>query len=259
MYNLAMINDLLAKIGLNQKEIVIYLELVRVGKADAGQLCRLTKINRTTVYSVTKELVGKGFISEDLGQKPSLYIALPPEELQTLIQKQERDLETKKVLIRQTIDELKPLTKEASYPIPRIRYVPDEDIEDFLFKRSPVWDQSILSTGAKAWWGFQDHRLVEKYQKWIEWHDATRLKGKIAIKLISDKRDLETDVSKRNFEMREIKYWDRWPDFTASTLICGDYVIMGKIDEEPNYLVEIHDKTLAHNMRELFKGIWEKI
>ena len=59
--------------------------------------------------------------------------------------------------------------------------------------------------------------------------------------------------------MREIKYWDRWPDFTASTLICGDYVIMGKIDEEPNYLVEIHDKTLAHNMRELFKGIWEKI
>jgi hypothetical protein len=27
----------------------------------------------------------------------------------------------------------------------------------------------------------------------------------------------------------------------------------------PRYLVEIHDAVLAHNMREVFKGIWKTV
>jgi len=39
----------------------------------------------------------------------------------------------------------------------------------------------------------------------------------------------------------------------------GSYVIFIMTKQRPFYLVEIHDSVIAHNSRELFKTIWEKI
>ena len=30
-------------------------------------------------------------------------------------------------------------------------------------------------------------------------------------------------------------------------------------NQQPHYLVEIHDTALAHNLREVFKGIWNTL
>lgn len=53
----------------------------------------------------------------------------------------------------------------------------------------------------------------------------------------------------------EIRYWKEANQFTATVWVGGDYLVMVSTREEPHYLVEIHDATLAQNMREVFKGI----
>ena len=45
-------------------------------------------------------------------------------------------------------------------------------------------------------------------------------------------------------------------NFTSSVWIAGDYIVMASTRQHPFYLFEIHDATLAHNMRETFKKLW---
>jgi hypothetical protein len=55
-----------------------------------------------------------------------------------------------------------------------------------------------------------------------------------------------------------IRPWPGGMDLTSATWVNGDYIIMITTRQRPHYLVQIHDKTLAHNMREMFKNIWER-
>lgn len=54
-----MIEKTLEKIGLNKKEIDIYIVLVKNGKLVANDISKITDINRTTVYTVLRELLKK--------------------------------------------------------------------------------------------------------------------------------------------------------------------------------------------------------
>ena len=63
------IDQQLKQFGLNENESRVYLEVLKHGKLAITQVPKLTHINRTTVYSVAKKLVGMGLISEDLGGK----------------------------------------------------------------------------------------------------------------------------------------------------------------------------------------------
>ena len=76
-----MLNQYLQQLGFGDKEIAIYLCIQENGKLSASDVARITKINRTTVYSVSKELIKKGVIQEDLGGSNRYYTALSPEEL----------------------------------------------------------------------------------------------------------------------------------------------------------------------------------
>jgi hypothetical protein len=46
-------------------------------------------------------------------------------------------------------------------------------------------------------------------------------------------------------------------NFSATTWVTGEYVIMLYTQQHPHYLIEIHDARFSQNMRELFKQLWE--
>lgn len=66
-------------------------------------------------------------------------------------------------------------------------------------------------------------------------------------------------ILKKKFPRREIRFWEASEDFTATTWILGNYVVMIVAQEHPHYLVEIHDAVLSRNLREVFKGIWKSL
>ena len=47
-------------------------------------------------------------------------------------------------------------------------------------------------------------------------------------------------------------------DFTSSVWVGGEYLVMIVTKQHPFYLLEIHDATLSHNMREVFKKMWRE-
>lgn len=249
-----MINELLAKIGLNDKEIQVYLTVLQQGKISPAALSKVVGLNRTTVYSVSKELVAKGLITEDLGSPTISLIAKPAEELEMMIVREEREVHGKKELAKRAIHELQSVVKTQSFALPKIVFIPEAEIEGHLYKQSEIWNKSVNSRDG-IWWGFQDQTFVASYEKWIDWYWENVKPDITQLRLLSN--ESAEQIKTKKFAKRQIRFWDQSKNFTATTWVTGDYITTIVTNQKPHYLVEIHDAVMAHNMREVFKGIWK--
>lgn len=255
-----MLNQYLEQLGFSDKEISIYLCVLENGKLSAAAVSRITKINRTTVYSVSKELINKGVIHEDLGGSSRYYTALALEEIRNLFKTEEEELKQKKKIIEKALKELEALPRSKQYSVPKIRFIDEIHLKDFLLKQLPVWIESAKKCDDHNWWGFQDTSFIDEYPEWFEYHWKI-FPESYGTRLFTNKKQSEEDFAQKisNSERRQIKYWDKSVDFTATHAVLGDYVLFCVTNQNPHYLVETHDAVMAENLRQMFKGMWEKI
>ena len=251
-----MINEVLEKIGFTKKEAVVYAALVAAGKATPAELAKTTGINRATVYGLAKALIKRGVVYEDITGRPRNLTPNPLPDLRRLTSSAKREVEEKDKLIATAIDELSNISANTRYTVPKIRFVEQEQLRDFLFKETTGWYESLEKSG-EAWWGFQDHRLVEEYQDWIDY--SWKKYPEQTVKLLSNDSRVEAAALQRYPKNREIRFWSMSQNFTATTWIVGDYTILLSTRGTSDYLVEIHDAVFAHNLREVFKGIWHTL
>lgn len=252
-----MIKQQLKELGINDTEISVYLAIVKHGRIAPAAIGKVTGINRTTVYSAVKQLVAKGLVAEDLGTRPIQLAALPVDDLVTMVDREEQALNRKREAVAGLAPALKKLAKHADYSVPKITFIEDDKVESYLYKRSRAWSDSIMTTDG-VWWGYQDHAFVESdgYRKWIDWYWRESAPAKLQLKLLSNESDIESRMAKLDYKRRHIRFWQEATEFTATTWVNGDYIVMIYTRTRPHYLVEIHDRVMAHNFRELFKGIW---
>lgn len=254
-----MLNELLSNLGFGTKEIVVYLCILEHGKLSAAAVARITRINRTTVYSVAKELIAKGVIAEDIGGTNRYYTALPVEDLRALYTKEEQTLKEKKSAIESAIAELSAIPKNKHYSVPKIRFIDERHLDDFLYKQLPVWIESAKGKD-RNWWGFQDTSFIDTHSEWFKYHWEI-FPADYGTRLFTNKKSSEEEFAKHvdDTERRQVKYWKKSEDFTATHAVLGDYVLFGVTGEHPYYAVEIHDAVMAENLRQMFKGMWEEI
>ncbi len=242
------------QLGFGDKEILVYLTLLQHGKLTPSSLAKISRLNRTTVYSTAKELASKGVIAEDLGNKTLFLIAKPPSDLNILVQKEEKQLEEKRAIIKNAVQELQSISQATVYTLPKIVSVAQDEVENHLYQATPKWDESLLKYDG-CWWGYHDHTFVNSYEKWIDWYWETGSNPKTIIKLLSN--ETAEKVKSKKFSRRQIQFWEASHNFKTTTWVLGDYVVMIVSNQHPHYLVEIHDAVLAHDQREIFKGIWK--
>ncbi len=252
-----MLDELLTKLDLNDKERLVYRTIAEAGKISTARISRLTGVNRTTVYSVCGELKKKALIKESVGEKVAYWTAREGAELDRLIAREREALARKEETIGSLKEALKGMPGSKTFSIPKIRYIEEDELESYMYEAVPKWNESALTTNQTTWWGFQDHRFVEHYEKWIVWYWQHAPKA-IDLKLFSNDSTIEKHMVDQKLTRRQIRFWDGDSDFTGTLWITGDYITMIQAAERPFYLVEIHDAVLAHNMREVFKKLWSK-
>lgn len=251
-----MLEKLLTELGLGEKEQKVYKLILEQGKISPALLARLAGIKRTTVYSVANELVDKGLIIEDWGGKILYYVPSRENELEKIIVKEREKNKNKETSIRELQEILKNIPESKTYSVPKIRFIDEADLEQYLYEATTRWYESMLTTDA-IWWGFQDHTFVEKFEKWIDW-SWEKAPQPIKLKLLTNESEIEEKMkSKKYSEKRMLKFWGN-NKFTGTQWIVGSYIILIVTKQRPYYLVEIHDSVMAHNMREVFKKIWSR-
>jgi predicted transcriptional regulator len=246
--------ELLKKLDFSDKEVEIYLTILKQGKITPAMISRLTKINRSTVYVVAKKLEEKGFVKQDVGSRFAYFSAVSLNELDLVIEKEEQRIRQKRRVLKNVIEELEPIVGRGNYSIPVIRFVEESELEDFLYKQMAKWNESAKNIDGVCW-GFQDHSFAEKFQGWITWVWKTY---RIKVKLLSNQSQIENRLKKEFEEQRTICFWDGDVDFSSSLWVAGDYLVMVITRQHPFYLIEIKDSILAHNLREVFRKLWKE-
>lgn len=258
MLQLEYMKEKLLKIGLNPTEIDIYLTLLEHGKLLPANISKLTGINRSTAYAACAELLKKNIITEDLSGKTKYFVALPPENLKNQVNKKLREIKIEESIINELIPELESLPKSGNYSIPRVQVVNSDDIEDFLYKNTPIWEKSMRDLNEKTWWGFQDHAFVEsdKYRKWILWY-WNRSSEDMDLKLFTNESKIEERMREKNITRRKLKPWTG-DNFSSTQWILGEYIVSIMTRGKLHYLVQIRDRVLADSMRNMTKNLWIK-
>ena len=95
-----MIEETLKNLGLSEKEARVYLTVLEYKKITPSDVARITEINRTTVYSVAKELIKMGMIVEDRGGISRRLMAVPCGDIRDVTKQDEVKL---KKLLRKPI------------------------------------------------------------------------------------------------------------------------------------------------------------
>ncbi len=247
----------LRKLGMNEKEIKLYLTLLKHGKSTPTSLSKLTRINRATVYHLAKGLIGRGLVAEDHTHTVLHFAPLPPENLERIIEDGYRELKNKEQLVKGVISSLNLLNTSGVYPVPKFRFVEEQNLEKFLYDNTAKWNKELLRTDG-TWWGFQDHSLVEHFEEWILWCAQTKEYKDVRIqaKLLSNDSLIEEKVEKKIMKTKRNVRFVANMDFTSTIWIAGDYVVMISTRQHPFYLFELHDAALAHNLRETFNKLW---
>lgn len=79
----------LKELGFDNKELNIYLALLKIGETTATKLSKDTKIERTLVYYIIEKLINRGLVAYKLKNNVKYYTAANPEKiLQELKDKQ---------------------------------------------------------------------------------------------------------------------------------------------------------------------------
>jgi len=246
----------LDKLGLSLKAKKIYKLILETGKIAPALVARKTGINRTTVYSVANELKMRGLIVEDLGGKTLYYLPSGDAEIEKILVKDKKDFAEKEEGLSELKDVLKVITQSKTFSIPKIRFIAEEDLEKYLHDATPHWIESNLANDP-TWWGFQDHTFVEEYKSWIVWFWKHAPKD-VSLKLFSNDSAIESEMVSENIDRRQIRFWEGEDAITGTLWVIGSYIVLIVTAQKPFYLVEIHDSVMAHNMREVFKKLWEK-
>ena len=96
----------LQKIGLNPNEIKIYLTLLRLGEAKAGEISKESQINRTTTYDSIERLIEKGLVSYSIEANRKIFKPVSPERLLD-------DLKEKQKIVEKSLPELNELFNKS--------------------------------------------------------------------------------------------------------------------------------------------------
>ncbi len=255
-----MYTELMQKLGFEDKEIAVFIAVLERSRVTPATVATVTGIKRPTVYNVAKTLADKGVLYIDTTSEPAYLVVESGNVLENLVNKQELRLKEDRKTVQETIKLLENIPKSMKYSVPKVKFYNENELEDALYRQTPIWHENALSTGETIWWGFEDAAWIRLFPGWVKYHWDVAPQ-EVGARYIIDDRELEKTKKEQAFdERRQVKFISpEHHSFTATQVVFGDYILFIMSNEKPYYMIEIHDRVMAHNLREVFKMLWEKI
>ncbi|MDD5342489.1 MAG: helix-turn-helix domain-containing protein [Patescibacteria group bacterium] len=241
----------LQKLGFNEKEIAVFLALLRRGPQAVRKIAAEAGINRGTTYDILKSLREQGLVAYYHQDTHQYFVAEDPEKLKTLLEQRQRQLEETKKELVDLIPELKSVyDKSGEKPV--VKYY-----DGFKGIKTILLD--VLSTMAEApapkeyyVYSSADIRkyLYQDFPNFTE----ERKKRKIRVKIIAlgeGGKVLGLD------ERRWLSQKKGAPTYIITYYKKTAYISVAK-DGTPRGII-IEDAGLAQTQRFLFEHLWETL
>jgi sugar-specific transcriptional regulator TrmB len=236
------ITEILESIGLHKNEILIYLDLIKIGSSSAHDIATRTKIHRPNVYDTLEKLTKKGIVTQSIENNKKVFYPISPKSLMSYLKQKEYDLQT----IIPEIEKIHSKPKDErritmSEGIRAIRNI----LDSFLEMEQPIYVYGIPKSANEELGGF------------IEDFHQRRIEKKIPMKHVYNKNAYKRIKELNNLEFTEARYLPSLYDTTITTNICGNKVVLF-FWENPIYAIIIENQSVANAYKKYFDIIWEE-
>ncbi len=171
---------LFKKLGFSDKDMEVYLALLRLGPSSVRKLAEMSQLNRGTVYESLKWLQNEGLVDLYEKQSKQLFVAENPTRLQDMVTERAGDLKEAEKKVREAIPELQSIYDRGGDQ-PVARYFGPEEIgkilEDVL-KVCEEQHESVYRVYSAA--GVREHL----YEQFPSFSDA-RIAKNITVRVIA--------------------------------------------------------------------------
>lgn len=243
----------LQNLGLSEKEAKVYITSLELGPDTVQNIAKESGINRATTYVQIATLKEKGLISEFEKGKKTYFTAESPEILTRIIDKEEVNLNFKKLELTKVIPELSRFFSKTSKSSerPKIRFFEGDDgiaqiRADFLKTK----DDTI--------YGFINFdQVIQKFTKNQDRFTQERVKRNIKSKLIYTRSAGREKIHEEPDKLREMKFISKpkFP-FDSDITIYKDKIAIVPYKGDMIGMI-IESKEIANTFKSIFHLIWE--
>ncbi|MBT4121550.1 TrmB family transcriptional regulator [bacterium] len=240
------ITPILKKFGLNDKEIKIYLTLLKLGPTSVRKIAEKSGINRGTSYDVLKNLRTLGLVTYYHKATKQFFVAEDPHKLLEATDSKIGNLNEVKKKLNKIIPELKSLHDSADNK-PVVKYY-----EGLSGVRTIL--QDVLESTNKEYFVFSSTSISPYLYKAFPSFTKQRIKKNIKVKVIS------IGAGGELAKLSERKWLSKKEGTPTYILIYSNKVAMISINQDNKPLGLItEDKSLYHTQLQLFNYIWQTL
>ncbi|MSR71626.1 MAG: hypothetical protein EXS50_03105 [Candidatus Taylorbacteria bacterium] len=235
----------LEKLGFSKNLVKIYLTLLRLGNARAGELIKETGLQRSVVYTGLEHLKSRELVSQTSVKGVAIYMINGTDSLIY-------EAEQKKLLAEKISEELKKEQGAKSREV--VMYEGEDIVQRVSDKNLNAKPDTMVYFLGPSKFGIQSS--LERY--WKKYHVARVAKG-IHCKILYDKNtDPAVIVNRNAMPLCEAKFLPFGAEIPMWFNICDDTVAMIVPAEDPPIAFIIKSEHTATALKNYFNYLWNQ-
>ena len=244
--------QILKQLNFSEKEIDVYLAILKLGSASVTELAKSAEIKRPTTYVILEKFKEMGLISFSIKKDKKIFIAEDPEKLLQLLKEEREALLNKEKKLKDSLPKLKALTKKDTV-VPIVRYYKEkEGIWNILNNIMNSEHDSRMITSGKAF----DVLGKKRIQR-----DVLQKRKQIGTKsyIISDHDPHQIDTyRKKELLFREFRFLPKTIDLNSLVYIYENKIALIFLKDPLNGIV-IENKELSSVFKFMFDSLWKEL
>lgn len=180
---------ILKKLGLDEKEVAIYLTLTEYGPRPASFIAQKTKLNRSSIYYLVDALIKKQLILQSDRAGVTYFSVGEPSDLLLYLERREQRLKRLKTQVNDSLPELEALQNQMHSWKPKFYYFQGQtEVRNLL-------EKTLQNKGKKLWSLLSMADVYGEFgEDYFEKYIQRRIEKEIQLYVIrSDEKDLHRD------------------------------------------------------------------
>src|SRR3989344_5510052 len=237
----------LQSFGFSEKEAVVYIALLELGKGTVRQISSKAGINRTTSYDILGSLSNKGLVSVSGKEPKSEYAVEPPEAITTYLKKVAEEATERIKKSEAVLPELELL--HAKQNRPRIRFYEGKEglervYEDTLTSSEPIRAYATIDDMHNA--------LPNYFPEYYKRRAGNNISIRAIVPETPSGRERKTHDEEEKRQIAFVpadKYY-----FSPEINIYDDKVMIASWREKLGIIIESHE--IADAMKKIYELAW---
>ena len=242
-----MIETTLHELGLSEREIKVFLEIVKAAEISATELSRRTKLHRPTVYDIISSLISKGLITQVVKEKKKSF---QPVDFTKFLSK----LKEKEQLAYLAVEELNKLHKPQKGKYKVEVFEGTEGLKSYidhiltLLKNSELKDYLVLGSTLNSTRNIKLFLLSRL-------KDSMSSIKNVDFRIIWNHETLDDELKKSLSPIAKSKMFPKDTEMKCTTVVFNEYIALF-FDADKSIIILIKSKDVANTYRNQFNFLW---